>query len=87
MEDVAEKFEIKTTAQVERTYIVEASDDAQAKKRLRTFIADADALRAGVVQPLAAVVNTTPERIKGIEPYNGQPETVPPSGEPGPAEE
>jgi hypothetical protein len=69
---VAEKFEVTTTAQVERTYVVEAEDEEQAKKRLRTFIADADAVREGVVTKLAHEVNTTPERIKRAGAYNGQ---------------
>jgi hypothetical protein len=69
---VAEKFEVTTTAQVERTYVVEADDEEQAKKRLRTFIADADAVREGVVTKLDQEVNTTPERIKRAGAWNGQ---------------
>jgi hypothetical protein len=69
---VAEKFEVTTTAQVERTYVVEAGDEEQAKKRLRTFIADADAVREGVVTKLDNEVNTTPERITRTGAYNGQ---------------
>lgn len=69
---IAAKFEITTTAQVERSYVVEAEDEEQAKKRLRTWIADAEAVRDGVVTKLAHEVNTTPERIKRAGAWNGQ---------------
>jgi hypothetical protein len=55
-------FEIKTTAQVERTYHVQATDADQAHKRLRSFLADPDAVREGVVVKLDADRNATPEQ-------------------------
>lgn len=58
-------FEVVTTAQVERTYVVQAKDVEQAQARLRTHLKDPDMLRDGVVveQP-AKQVDTTPQRIK-----------------------
>lgn len=60
------KFEITTTGQVERTYVVEAEDEDQAKKRLRIYIGDSDAVKPGVVTKQAKEVNSTPERIKDV---------------------
>lgn len=42
---------------------MEAEDQAQAKKRLRIHIADAEALRPGVVAKQPEQRNSTPERI------------------------
>jgi hypothetical protein len=56
-------FEIVTTAQVERTYTVQAKDVEQARARLRTHLSDPDMLRDGVVgEPKQ--IDTTPQRIK-----------------------
>lgn len=66
------RFEIKTRAQVERTYVVIAGDDTQAHARLRQYLADADALRPEVVTMRGEGVNVTPEKTYGaIHPYKG----------------
>jgi hypothetical protein len=57
------KFKLTTTAQVETDYVVEAEDEEQARKRLRTYIADSEAVRPGLVTKQAAQRNKTPERI------------------------
>jgi hypothetical protein len=58
-------FEIVTTAQVERTYTVQAKDEEQARARLRTHLSDADMLRDGVVvEARDKQVDATPQRIK-----------------------
>lgn len=61
----AKTFEVVTTAQVERTYTVQAKDEEQAQTRLRTHLKDPDMLRDGVVveQP-SKQIDTTPQRIK-----------------------
>jgi len=59
-------FEIVTTAQVERTYTVQASDEPQARTRLRTFLSDPAMLRDGVVTE-GKQVDATPQRIKGAK--------------------
>jgi hypothetical protein len=56
-------FEIVTTAQVERTYKVQAKDEEQARARLRTHLSDPDMLRDGVVSE-PKQVDATPQRIK-----------------------
>lgn len=67
------RWEITTTAQVERTYHVEAKDAEQAHKRLRAYLADPDSLREGVVSRLdSRDKDTTPQKTKG------EPKTVPP---------
>lgn len=64
-------FEVVTTAQVERTYTVQAKDIEQAHTRLRTHLKDAEMLRDGVVvEQTAKQVDTTPQRIK---PAKGKP--------------
>jgi hypothetical protein len=61
----AKTFEIVTTAQVERTYIVQADDVQQAQARLRTYLKDADMLREGVVvEKRDKQIDSTPQRIK-----------------------
>lgn len=63
--------EIKTTAQVERTYSVEGTDEEQAYKRLRTWLADRDALRPGlVVEKNDEQRDAKPQRVTSI---NGKP--------------
>lgn len=58
-------FTIVTTAQVERTYVVQAKDIGQAQARLRTHLQDPDMLRDGVVvEQHSKQVDTTPQRIK-----------------------
>lgn len=58
-------FEIVTTAQVERTYTVEAKDIEQAQARLRTHLKDPEMLREGVIREQAAKqIDATPQRIK-----------------------
>lgn len=66
------KYEVRTTAQVERIYHVEVADDLkqdeqieQAHKRVRAFMADADSLREGVVTLIDdETKNITPEQVK-----------------------
>jgi hypothetical protein len=43
------KFRVPTTGQVEKVYIVEASDSEQAHARVRAFINDPEMLGEGVV--------------------------------------
>jgi hypothetical protein len=58
-------FEIVTTAQVERTYTVQAKDEEQARARLRTHLSDPDMLREGVVEERRDLqIDATPQRIK-----------------------
>jgi hypothetical protein len=62
-------FTLTTTAQVERTYTVQAKDEDQARARLRTHLADPDMLRDGVVvEQTAKQVDATPQRIKTAKP-------------------
>jgi len=68
------KFKLTTTAQVETDYLVEATDQAQAKKRLRIHIADAEALRPGVVERQAEQRYKTAERIIGTDEAPEQPD-------------
>lgn len=65
MDDQVKKHDVTTTAQVERTYVVEAADEEQAKKRLRAHIADPDSLREGVVV-FKDDVNKTAEKINNV---------------------
>lgn len=62
----AEKeFEITTTAQVERTYVVKGDDDEQAHRRLRTWLADPDGVREGLVVELPErQTDTTTQKVK-----------------------
>jgi hypothetical protein len=63
--------EIKTTAQVERTYTVEGENEEQAYKRLRTWLADREALRPGLVQEKNDEQrDSKPQRVTAI---NGKP--------------
>jgi hypothetical protein len=58
-------FEIVTTAQVERTYKVQAKDEEQARARLRTHLSDPYMLRDGVVvEQREKQADATPQRIK-----------------------
>lgn len=58
-------FEIVTTAQVERTYTVQAANQEQAQTRLRTHLKDPEMLRDGVVtEQTDRQIDTTPQRIK-----------------------
>jgi hypothetical protein len=56
-------FTLTTTAQVERTYTVQATDLEQAQARLRTHLKDPDMLRDGVIS-YGKQVDATPQRIK-----------------------
>lgn len=64
--EVAEKdFRVTTTAQVERTYVVKGRDEAQAHKRLRTFLADPEGVREGLVTVMADLqIDATPQKVK-----------------------
>jgi len=68
-------YEVTTTAQVERTYVVQAEDEDQAKKRLRAHIADPEALRDGVVV-FKGDVNKTAEKINNVEPHAAEAEAL-----------
>jgi hypothetical protein len=60
-----ELFSVVTTAQVERTYKVQAKDEEQARARLRTHLSDPDMLRDGVVvEQREKQADATPQRIK-----------------------
>ena len=59
-------FDIVTTAQVERTYTVQAKDEDQARARLRQHLTDPDMLREGVIVE-GKQVDATPQRIKGVK--------------------
>lgn len=56
-------FKITTTAQVERTYEVQADNEAQARTRIRQYISDPTSLAEGVISAPEAK-DVTPERIK-----------------------
>lgn len=61
-------FEITTTAQVERTYTVQAKDREQAETRLRTHLKDPEMLRDHVVVEQASKQrDATPQRIKAAK--------------------
>lgn len=62
------EFNLITTAQVERTYVVKAQNEEQARTRLRTHMKDPEMLREGIVTKLPQDKNTTPEKIKRAEP-------------------
>lgn len=57
-------FNLTTSAQVERSYVVKATSKEQAHARLKAFMGDPDAVREGIVHPQAKLVNKTPEKIK-----------------------
>ena len=63
---VTKTFNIVTTAQVERTYTVQAKDGDQARARLRQHLTDPDMLREGVIVE-GKQVDATPQRIKGVK--------------------
>lgn len=61
----AKTFDVVTTAQVERTYKVQAKDVEQAQARLRQHLKDPDMLRDGVVvEQHDKQIDATPQRIK-----------------------
>lgn len=63
----AKTHELTTTAQVERTYTVEADTETQARDRLRTHFKDPGLLREGIVAEQAdKQTDATPQRIKAI---------------------
>lgn len=84
------KFDMTTTAQVERRYVVEAEDEEQAKKRLRSYLKDKEMVKEGVVvEKPEETTNTTTEQIKAAveappeEPSaETAPETEPPAERP-----
>lgn len=58
---------LTTTAQVERTYTVQADSEEQARDRLRTHFKDPSMLREGIVTEAAdKQSDSTPQRIKAI---------------------
>lgn len=57
------KFLVPTTSQVERTYVVDADSSEQAHARLRTYLADPEAMKEGVVE-LEGEKNTTDPKVK-----------------------
>lgn len=58
---------LMTTAQVERTYTVQADNEEQARARLRTHFKDPMLLREGIVKELTdKQTDSTPQRIKAI---------------------
>lgn len=58
-------FEITTTAQVERVYVVQGSNEDQAHTRLRAHLKDADSLREGlVVEQADKQIDATPQKVK-----------------------
>lgn len=58
-------FDLVTTAQVERTYVVQAKTEEQAKDRLHIHLKDPDALAPGVVAEQGErQIDATPQRIK-----------------------
>jgi hypothetical protein len=72
------RFECVTTAQVERTYIVEAKDEDQARARLKTHMKDSEQQREGIVEKLDMDKNTTTERITRIKTTPGVRDATPP---------
>lgn len=61
-------YELVTTAQVERTYVVQASNLDQAQARLRTHLKDPEMLRDGVVVEQASKQrDATPQRLKAAK--------------------
>jgi hypothetical protein len=64
-----QRIAVTTTAQVERTYYVEAEHDEQARDRLRSHLKDPGMLRHGVVdERRGQQIDATPQRIKGSQP-------------------
>jgi hypothetical protein len=73
------KHEITTTAQVERTYLVQGATPEQAHDRLRAHLKDAAALREGLVVELRdKQIDATPQRVKAsaVRPRRPAPATV-----------
>lgn len=70
------EFKVTTTAQVERDYIVRATDEEHARRRLRAFLADPELLAEGIVrEQVEDVRNTTPPKINSIKRV-GKPKAV-----------
>lgn len=68
-DDAPNLIAVTTTAQVERTYYVEADNDEQARTRLHSYLKDPEMLRRGVVAEMRDLqVDSTPQRIKHSEP-------------------
>jgi hypothetical protein len=59
------KWEIVTTAQVERTYHVVADTAELAHARLRQWLKDRDGMRPELVTLLAKEHDATPQKVKG----------------------
>jgi hypothetical protein len=62
-----DKHKLRTTAQVEREYEVEAETIEQARDRLRQYFKDSAMLRDGIVQLVEeSQTDVTPQRIVAI---------------------
>lgn len=58
-------FEITTTAQVERTYRVKATDGESAHRRLRRYLEDPEMARPDLVEVLDdRTTDATPQKVK-----------------------
>lgn len=68
MADENEGFEITTSAQVERTYLVQGDSEEQAHARLRTWLKDSEMLRDGLVVELPEKqTDTTPQKVRKVK--------------------
>lgn len=69
--DEEQEYEITTTAQVERTYKVQAGDEDTAHKRLRRHLEDPESLREGLVALVEdSQIDFTPQRVKVVKPVS-----------------
>jgi hypothetical protein len=62
-------FEVVTTAQTERRFIVQAKDEEQAKARWKVHNKDSETLREGIVVEADEQIDTTPRQIREVHPY------------------
>jgi hypothetical protein len=63
------KFTLKTTAQVQRTFVVEADDQDQAKRRFTNYKHDPEAFAPGIIIEQAdEQIDLTLQRISEITP-------------------
>lgn len=62
-------YEVTTTAQVERTFIVKGENDEQAHDRLRIYLKDSGVLREGlVIEQPERDKDTTNRKITNVKP-------------------
>lgn len=62
------KFRLTSTSQVERTYVIEAADEEQAKKRFTTWKHDPEAFASGIVViDDSATKDATTQQIRSVE--------------------